>query len=504
MLCYPRQLTYPPLSDRPRRSERQVTPTVEWGSDAIVEQLSRLDLTYIALVPASGYRGLHDSLINYHNNLQPEVVVCLHEEHAVAIAHGYAKISERSMAVAVHSNVGLMHATTAISDAFCDRVPMIILGSTGLVEAGERSLRVDQIHTAIDQTALIRPFVKFDDQPSSVNAAIASLIRAKSVTTTKPSAPVYISLDSSLLEEKVDATSILYPETSRYMQAALTPAGPTSQEVTNIITAFGHAKRPLLLFGRLNSSLTGWLERIKLSEFYDARVLTDSKQASPFPTSHKLHACPPGISSSARMSKFIRSADLIVSFDWVDLAGTLQAAHPAGVEPASKIVHISLDAALHNGWSKDNFGFPPIDIAVHADPDQVVSALVANLPNMIKRSSDWSIPSMNQLNINAEADPVVEKHSESISISNLASSLAKAIESVSPSSMCLIRVPPSWKGSDIRATHSYAYFGQHGGAGVGLGPGHAVGMALALKELRAPHVRLPRREIGGVGQCLQW
>ena len=108
---------------------------MEWGSDALAELLRRLRLPYIALVPGSSYRGLHDSLVNYNGNRDPQLLVCLHEEHAVAIAHGYAKVTGRPLAVAVHSNVGLMHASMAVYNAYCDRVPMLIIGATGPVDA---------------------------------------------------------------------------------------------------------------------------------------------------------------------------------------------------------------------------------------------------------------------------------------------------------------------------------------------------------------------------------
>jgi ABC-type nitrate/sulfonate/bicarbonate transport system substrate-binding protein len=50
-------------AEDPEGVERGNT-AIEWGSDALVELLSRLDLRYIALVPGSSYRGLHDSLVN--------------------------------------------------------------------------------------------------------------------------------------------------------------------------------------------------------------------------------------------------------------------------------------------------------------------------------------------------------------------------------------------------------------------------------------------------------
>ena len=76
-------------------------------------------------IPGASYRGLHDSLVNYLGNAAPQMLLCLHEEHAVAIAHGYAKVTGRAMAAAVHSNVGLMHATMAIFNAWCDRMPVL-------------------------------------------------------------------------------------------------------------------------------------------------------------------------------------------------------------------------------------------------------------------------------------------------------------------------------------------------------------------------------------------
>lgn len=67
----------PSLSDKPT----PCASDIGFGSDAIAEQLARLDLKYIALVPGSSYRGLHDSLVNYKGNAAPEMLVCLHEEH---------------------------------------------------------------------------------------------------------------------------------------------------------------------------------------------------------------------------------------------------------------------------------------------------------------------------------------------------------------------------------------------------------------------------------------
>jgi len=82
-----------------------------WGSDVMADMLRALDMPYVALNPGASYRGLHDSLVNHLGNRAPQMLLCLHEEAAVAIAHGWAKVTGKPMCAIVHSNVGLMHGS---------------------------------------------------------------------------------------------------------------------------------------------------------------------------------------------------------------------------------------------------------------------------------------------------------------------------------------------------------------------------------------------------------
>jgi thiamine pyrophosphate-dependent acetolactate synthase large subunit-like protein len=517
-------------------SERLTTRGGAWGSDAIVEQLSKLGLRYVALVPGSSYRGVHDSLVNYNDNSEPEILMCLHEEHSVAIAHGYAKVTERPMAAAVHANVGLMHATMAIYNAFCDRVPVVVLGATGPLDAAKRRPWIDWIHTSTDQAALIRPYTKFDDQPHSVQASIDSLVRATALASQIPRAPVYVCLDVSVQEGRLaDQAPVRFPTTERHFHQVARPPGASTEDVERVRDRLDASSRPLFLFGRVNRSRQGWENRIRLAERYDARVLTDLKVAAAFPTQHPLHACAPSVFCSPQMSEVIRAADMIVSFDWVDLAGTLQAAYPEGEESPAHIVHISLDSVLHNGWSKDHFGHPAVDHAVSADVDSVVSALLDASPT-VKQGSCWKLNAASEQQSNGDHGPVhgtdhkevkdaghervkapntfangvhvssetkvngshvdaetngngtqeaahEEKLAAGVQQRIYMNHLADALYSVvDPDRTCLIRLPLGWKGGDLKATHPLSYLGQDGGAGVGSGPGMAVGAALALKD----------------------
>src|SRR6185295_3006570 len=217
-----------------------------WGSDAIAAMLRALDIPYLALNPGASYRGLHDSIVNYLGNTRPQMLLCLHEESAVAIAQGYAKASGKMMGAVVHSNVGLMHATMAIFNAWCDRVPMLVLGATGPWDASKRRPWIDWIHTASDQGALVRGFTKWDNQPGSVTAAYEALLRATQLANTAPRGPTYVNLDAALQETKIVSMPAL-PDVSRYRAPDAVLPGPETIEAAAALLST--AKRPAILAG---------------------------------------------------------------------------------------------------------------------------------------------------------------------------------------------------------------------------------------------------------------
>src|SRR4051812_30184242 len=174
-----------------------------FGSDVVADALRSLDIPYIALTPGASYRGLHDSIVNYLGNETPQMLLCLHEEAAVAIAHGYAKVTGKAMAAAVHSNVGLMHASMAMFNAWCDRMPMVVLGATGPVDAVKRRPWIDWIHTSRDQGTLVRGYTKWDDQPAPRAAAREAILRAAWMANEAQRGPTYVNLDAEVQEAKL-------------------------------------------------------------------------------------------------------------------------------------------------------------------------------------------------------------------------------------------------------------------------------------------------------------
>ena len=174
-----------------------------WGSDVVADALRALGIPYVALNPGASFRGLHDSLVNRLGNRAPQMLLCLHENAAVALAHGYAKASGRPMAAILHSNVGLLNGAMGVFNAWADRAPILVIGATGPVDAAQRRPWIDWLHTMQDQGALLRGYVKWDAQPASAEAAVEALLRAAQIMDRAPRGPVYINLDAAMQEREL-------------------------------------------------------------------------------------------------------------------------------------------------------------------------------------------------------------------------------------------------------------------------------------------------------------
>jgi thiamine pyrophosphate-dependent acetolactate synthase large subunit-like protein len=452
-----------------------------YGSDAIAEALRALGIPFVALNPGSSYRGLHDSLVNHLGNSAPRMLLCLHEESAVALAHGYAKVTGRPLLVCVHANVGLMHATMAIFNAWCDRVPVIVLGATGALDAVRRRPWIEWIHTARDQGALIRNFIKWDDQPSSIGAAQEAILRANMIAQTGPKGPVYLNFELALQEDPIDAIPPL-PEVARFRPPpAPEPSGALVEEAARLLA---RAQRPVILMGRCWRDPAAWERRVALAEAIGAKVMTDRKAGAAFPSDHPLHASGPATNLNAEGNKAVAEADVILSLDWIDLAGTLKTAC-GGKEPAAKVVQVSLDQYVHNGWSMDYQGLPPMDVYLLADPDTAVGPLLAAVKQLRPKAPPLPAPRERK-----GPPPVsaVETASE-IEVPHIASAL-KEVLGASPVSM--VRLPLSWGEHLWDFGHPLDFLGADGGGGIGSGPGMAVGAALALRDTE----RLPVAILG--------
>ena len=440
-------------------------PDIRWGSDIAAEMLRRLGCEYVSLNPGASYRGLHDSIVNHLGNDRPGILLCLHEDHSVAIAHGYARATGQPMACVLHANVGLLHGMMAMFNAWCDRAPLLVLGATGPLAAEKRRPWIDWIHTMRDQGALVRNFVKWDDQPSSAESLVESMTRAWLLTRSQPSGPVYVCLDAGLQEAKLEHEPD-WPDLTRF-QPPSSPR-PAGSDIARAAEMLARAERPLILFGRGSRRVGAWQARIRLAERLGACAMSDLKTGAMFPTSHPAHIVPPFNALSRSAREIVAEADCLLSLDWVDLGGALK---QAAAQPSrAKIIAASLDRHLHRGAGMEYQALAPADIYFDSGSDAVVDDLLHALGDGSKQPWKQRI---------AGAAPKAD--GKSITLHGIADALRQNFDD--PEQVTFSLLNRGWPVEIWPFTQPLSYLGKDGGGGLGSGPGLSVGAAVALQKL---------------------
>jgi acetolactate synthase-1/2/3 large subunit len=175
-------------------------------SDFMVDVMKSLGIEYVAAMPGSSFRGLHESIINYGMPNAPsmELITCTHEEASVAMSHGYFKIEGKPMACMMHTAVGLQHGSMAIYNAWADRAAIFMI-TANQADLTKRASTVPWQHTAVDGAAIVRDFIKWDDAPASLPHFAESAVRAYQFAMTPPHEPVLLTVDTDLQEDELPA-----------------------------------------------------------------------------------------------------------------------------------------------------------------------------------------------------------------------------------------------------------------------------------------------------------
>ena len=308
----------PPASAHPMSKDAETgTPsaaesltTARPGADFMTDVIKSLGFEYVCANPGSSFRGLHESIVNYGGNRSPELITCCHEESAVAMAHGYAKIEGKPLCVFAHGTVGLQHAAMAIFNAYCDRVPVyLILGN--MMDATARRPGAEWNHSVQDAAAMVRDYIKWDDLPVSLTHFAESAVRAYKIAMTVPMMPVVLVADADLQENPI-------PESPRLRIPKLTlPSQPQGDsgavaEAARLLVA---AEYPVLVADRAVRTSAGMAHLIELAETLQAPVVDQAERMN-FPTRHPLN-------QSARARAVVADADVILGLELADFWGTV-------------------------------------------------------------------------------------------------------------------------------------------------------------------------------------
>src|ERR1017187_5065331 len=274
----------PPLIEADPPEEGEVLTIERSGSDFMVDIIKYLGFEYVCSVAGSSFRGLHESVINYGGNQNPEFITCCHEESSVAMGQGYAKIEGKPLCVFAHGTVGLQHAAMAIYNAYCDRVPVYIIVGNVLDATMRNSAYGEWPHSVQDAAAMVRDYTKWDDLPISLPHFGESAVRAYKIAMTPPMGPVLLVADSELQENPIrEGANLHIPK----LTLAAPPQGD-SGAVAEAARLLVQAENPVIVVDRAARTQAGIEHLVELAELLQTPVLDDFGRMN-FPTHHPLN-----------------------------------------------------------------------------------------------------------------------------------------------------------------------------------------------------------------------
>ena len=450
-----------------------------FGSDVVVDLLRDLDVPYLPMNPGSSFRGLHDSVVNHGGNTDPQLLLCLHEEIAVALAHGWSKATGRIGVAAVHDLVGLMHASMAVYDAYCDRTPLLLLGGGGPADPAQRR-PIDWIHSATTQAQLVRDYCVWDAEPTTSAAFGADVLRAHQRALSAPRGPAYVSLDAGVQEQALNAP-VPTPDLARHAPAP--PVGADPSAVTRAAQLLAGARFPVVVAGRggLDPRMTEPVASIV--ELLGAAYRDDRNQVV-LPTLH-----PQNCTGDARL---LADADVVLAVDVVDLGSLLRAKsrrpRAQGDTHATAgpvIIDLSYGDLAQPSWT-NAFGSPlPRDVQLLADPLLGLAQLMGELRGLVDtaesaRRREAVVQRSAALRVEQQEGLKDRWNDHPISPARLVAETWAAVRDVDH--LLCLRNTRTWPEGVWELPGAGSYLGHSGGGGVGYGPGALVGGALAARD----------------------
>jgi thiamine pyrophosphate-dependent acetolactate synthase large subunit-like protein len=453
-------------------------PARVFGSDAVVHLLRALGVRYVPLNPGSSFRGLHDSLV-HAGNREPQLLLCLHEEIAVSLAHGYAKATGGLAVAAVHDLVGLMHASMAVYDAFCDRTPVLLLGGSGPADPALRR-PVDWTHSATTQAQLVRDFVVWDAEPATPAATVAAVVRARQRALSAPRGPAYVSLDAGVQETELDAP---VPLPDLALHAPAPPVAGDRDAVERAAELLVAAERVVVVAGRVGLDSRATAPLVTLVELLGA-AYRDDRNVVAFPTGHPQNA--------TGDESLLDEADVVLAVDVVDLPALLRrrGRGDRGRQSAERrdppaVVDLSHGDLGLRSWS-NALGAPvPRTVQLLAEPLTGLSQLTAAVRSCVDaaaadRRRETVCRKVSALRARHWAAVEERWDDAPISPARLVAETWRAVQSVDH--LLCLRNTRTWPEGVWQFPGAGSYLGHSGGGGVGYGPGALVGGALAARD----------------------
>ena len=454
------------------------------GADFMFEAIRSLGFEYICANPGSSYRGLHESLTSVGKNKNPEFITCCHEESAVAMAHGYAKIEGKPLGVFIHATVGLMHASMALYNAYVDRVPIICIQGN-LLDSTMRRPSLDFLHSAQDITAMVRDYVKWDDTPVTLQSFAESVVRGYRIAMTPPQMPVIVVADMALQEDPIpDGAKLSVPHLTLPHAPVADPAA--IDEAAKMLV---EADNPVLVLDRSARSQAGIDNLVILAELLQAPVL-DQLGRMNFPSRHYLN-------QFENTRTLLGSADVILGLELLDFYGVVndfhdqlhRAAVPL-IKSDAKLIQVTTSDLYMRSNYQDLHRFNPVDLDLPGDSEATVPLLSEAIRKRLTPARKAAIDQRRARHQSARAkildqariDATYGWDARPITVARLCAELWEQLQYEDWSFVSYPKAMSRWPQRLWDMNKPYHFIGGSGGVGIGYNLPASTGAALANRK----------------------
>lgn len=299
------------------------------GAEIFVESLRKEGVKTLFGLPGGVVLKIFDVLFQ---KKQPELVLTRHEQGAMHMAEGYAKVTGKPGVALVTSGPGMTNIVTGLADAYMDSVPLVAF--SGQVAT---SLIGNDAFQEADNVGLSRPCTKYNFLVKDVNDLAQIIKEAFYIAATGRPGPVLVDIPKDV---SLELAEFNYPD-QVYIRGYNPKIEGNRWKIKQAAEAISKAKRPVIYVGGGAVFSGASEELLQLAELCHIPVNMTLMGLGIFPGSHPLSLGMLGMHGGYWTNMAMYESDLVIAigvrFD-DRVTGKV-----SGFCPNAKIIHIDID-----------------------------------------------------------------------------------------------------------------------------------------------------------------
>ncbi len=342
------------------------------GGQAVIETLKREGVECLFGIPGIQIMAIYDAM---HGQQDIRPITVRHEQTAVYMADGYARIKGKPGVALVVPGPGVQNASAALGTAYACSSPVLLLA--GQVETFNVGKNKGSLHEIVDQLDVVRPVTKWchrvmdrDKIPSAIQEAMRQMAVGRP-------RPAYVEIPWDTVAGKSD---VEFPDREYFPRLK-----PDREEIKRAARLLVSARRPLIWSGGGVISAEAQEELKTLAEKLGAPVATTAEGKGGIPESHPLSLGGAYYGFGA-VRRAAATADIILA---VGTRLTWQMRPGTAPNPRQRLIHVDADPEVIG----KNF---PAEVALVADAKEGLRALLEEIEGKAISRERWAFPELEE------------------------------------------------------------------------------------------------------------